>query len=575
MASKFLAQVAKCPFCGNRIEKPEEMEPRRLGDFSYGTCMCGAVYVCDETGHNIGAAMIEALGFACKDDWDLAWALMPDEDYRDVQIEKYDIQTNMIYPSGKTSDGRFVRGVLVFIRLNDELLEAQGQNFISKVTLSEPVITKTVNKTDKIKRRFKKSEVEKLVKECNTEKLCEMVLQDALVLRKIQRLLYSADEKTRWNAVLCLGKSAGALVKLKPEVVGDLVRRLLYAANDSAAASWGALEAVGEIIRWSADVFGSFVRHMLAMLRDPQLRPAVLWSAGRIGQRHPELIKSSAFFAIFDCLHDKDPKVRGYAVWTLGNLKAREAQNSITRLITDNNKITIFDGQKNIETTIGDLAQEALEKIEQAHKEKPMETPKDNKKEQQQGQKAQPQQEALAAAYQLYREADLAKARGMSLEALDKYKEALPIFEYYKKDVEIANCCEKLADVLLMRGDFKGALPLYQRAMAICEKKHDAISLLILIEKIIDIYRHFKDQEKLLTYLFKALELCEQLKDASRAGLYLTTIGDIYQKQGRLDDALDAYRVALKLYKGMKSRERVEILQKGIAEIEAQLVNED
>jgi len=574
MASKFLAQVATCPFCRNRISQPKEMEPRRLGDFSYGTCTCGAVYVCDETGHNIGAAMIEALGFACKDDWDLAWSLMPEEDYQDAQIEKYDLQTNMIYPSGKTSDGRFVRGVLVFIRLNDDILELQGQNFISK-----PIVNfkQESNATNIIKKRFKKSEVEKFVKECNTEKLCEMVLQDNLVLRKIQRLLYSADEKVRWNAILCLGKSAGTLAKLKPEVVGDLVRRLLYAANDSAAASWGALEAVGEIIRWSADVFGSFVRHMLAMLRDPQLRPAVLWAAGRIGQRHPELIKSSAFFAIFDCLNDKDPKVRGYAVWTLGNLEAKEAKNSINKLITDTNKITIFDGQKNIETTVGNLAEEALKKIAHTYKkETHMDAPKNNQKTNQQDVKSQAKEDdRLAAAYLLYREADLAKARGMSLEAMDKYKEALPIFEYYKKEVEIANCCEKLADVLLMRGDFKGALPLYQRAMAICEKKHDSISLLILIEKVIDIYRHFKDQEKVLNYLFKALELCEQLKDASRAGLYLTNIGDIYQKQGRLDDALDAYKIALKLYKGMKSRERVEILQKGIAEIEAQLIKED
>ncbi len=575
MSSKFLAQVAKCPFCGNRIEQPKEMEPRRLGDFSYGSCMCGAVYVCDETGHNIGSAMIEALGFACKDDWDLAWALMPDEDYKDAQIEKYDLQTNMIYPSGKTSDGRFVRGVLVFIRLNDDILEAQGQRFIPEHSVPK-VTSKTSSRSKEIKRRFKKSEVEKLVRECNTEKLCEMALQDSLVLRKIQRLLYSADETIRWNAILCLGKSAGALVKLKPEVVGDLVRRLLYAANDSAAASWGALEAVGEIIRWSADVFGSFVRHMLAMLRDPQLRPSVLWSAGRIGQRHPELIKNSAFFAIFDCLQDQDPQVRGYAIWTLGNIKAKEAKNSINRLTNDTNKIKIFDGQKNIETTVGNLAKEALKKIEDLYKENSMESQKNNQKlTKKDNSDEQTKQDPLAMAYQLYREADLAKTRGMSLEAMDKYKEALPIFEYYKKEVEIANCCEKLADVLLMRGDFKGALPLYQRAMAICEKKNDSISLLILIEKVIDIYRHFKDQEKLLTYLFRALELCEQLKEASRAGLYLTTIGDIYQKQGRLDDALDAYKVALKLYKGMKSRERVEILQKGIAEIEAQLIKED
>ncbi len=584
MLGKFSSQPAKCPFCDTDLKRPAEVEPRRLGDFSYGQCPCGAVYVCDETGHNLGAALVEALGYACKDDWDLAWALMPEEDYHDEMIEHYDLQTHRVYPSGRTNDGRTARAVLVFIRLSRDLQEAQVYKSEHKASANtkQPPTTNavTAKKYNKPKKRFNKKEIEALVKLGESDKLAIMAQYDSLVLRKIQRLLYSADDNIKWNAVMCLGKAAGSLVKSRPEVVGDLVRRLLYASNDSAAASWGALEAVGEIIRWTPDVFGSFVRHLLAMLRDPPSRPAVLWAAGRIGTVHPELIKSSAFFAIFDCLNDPDPQTRGHAVWALGQIKAKEAQNSINKLLNDEETLDIFDGELRSEVTIGDLAKEALKLIDDKDpvlssdnnissksEDSTMTQEKNTNNEQSDN-----QQKELSAD-EIYKEADILKTKGMSMDAIEKYRQALALFEREGRDVEIANCCEKLADLHIMRGDFKGAIPIYQRAMAICEKKNDPISMLLLLEKVIDIYRHLDDTEKLLTYLFHALELCEKLGDATRAGMYLTGVGDIYQRQNRLDDALDAYRLALKLYQGMKSRERVEILQKGIKSLEEQLAN--
>jgi len=63
--SKFIGrQVIKkptCPFCGIFIEKPKELSTRMPGEMPVGSCSCGAVYACDETGHNLGSAMIEAL----------------------------------------------------------------------------------------------------------------------------------------------------------------------------------------------------------------------------------------------------------------------------------------------------------------------------------------------------------------------------------------------------------------------------------------------------------------------------------------------------------------------------------
>lgn len=175
----------------------------------------------------------------------------------------------------------------------------------------------------------------------------------------------------------------------------------------------------------------------------------------------------------------------------------------------------------------------------------------------------------LSGAEALYREAKIMSVQGRSLDALEKFEEALEIYEAADgKDVEVANICEQIGDLRTMRGNFKGAIPAYQRALAICEKKHDPVSTVLLAEKIIDLYRQLEDMDKTLPYYFRALELVEELEDAGRAGLYLTGIGDIYQKRGELDRALDAYRTAHEIYQSTVSRERAEILEKGIKKIE-------
>jgi tetratricopeptide (TPR) repeat protein len=175
----------------------------------------------------------------------------------------------------------------------------------------------------------------------------------------------------------------------------------------------------------------------------------------------------------------------------------------------------------------------------------------------------------LSRAVALYREAKIMSVQGRSLDALEKFDEALEIFEAADgKDVEIANICEQIGDLRTMRGNFKGAIPVYQRALAICEKKNDPVSTVLLAEKIIDLYRQLGDLDKALPYYFRALELVEKLKDIGKVGLYLTGIGDIYQKRNELDKALDAYRTAHGIYQSTSYRERTEILEKGIKIIE-------
>ena len=368
MARGTISYNALCPFCDSPIDRPEEVEPRRLRDFDYGACECGAIYVHDITGHNLGAAWVEALGFACNDDWDLAWSLSPGDDYEDGLLENYDIKSHLILPAGLTKDEKTVKGALVFIRLKKDVREVTHEGVIDRLkTQVQPRMSEEAKNEAYIERRsrrYSKQQVQALVESEEVEKITAMALEDPLVLRKIQRLLYSTDEMLMWKAITTLGAVAGALTTERPTLVGDLVRRLLLASGDSAATNWGSIETIGEIIRAQPKIYGSFLPHILGFINDPPSCPAVLWVIGRVGELHPRVVRSSSFFALFALLKNPEPKIRGLAVWAFGRMKAKEALKAIQAMADDTEELRLFDGQSIIYKTVGELAREAVERIE-------------------------------------------------------------------------------------------------------------------------------------------------------------------------------------------------------------------
>ena len=561
----------QCPFCGTVLEAPKELEPKRLGDFAYGACGCGAVYVCDVTGHNLGAALVEAMMLACGDDMDLMWSLTPEEDYGEARIEGYDLARNLVFPAGRNPEGDRVKGVITLIRLDPEVAEAVGERRRARFAAYglDPKATREVDGpsyTPLPPRRYSKREVERRVRLWDEAGLVEMARSDPIILNKIQRLLYSPDPELRWQAVKAVGLASRVVQSIRPGQVGDLLRRLHFSATDSAAANWGAIESMGEIIRNNPRVYGTFVSQLFGLLRHAESRAAVLWALGRVAERSPELLKSSAFFTLFDLLESEEPEIRGLAAWVLGTMGARGAEGRLARMVEDGGTFPFFDGERCCTMTVGEAAREALRRLE----EKEMEREREAKGEieGQSGGQGDPQE--LERARSLYREGDLMLARGMSLDALEKLTEALSLFEGMGRTREVANTCDKLGDCHLIRGNFRDAIAMYQRALAICEKAGDSISGLIILDKITDVYKKEGRLESALPYYMHGLELAEELREAGRACLYLTAIGDIYQRQGRREDALDAYRLALKIAKGQGARERARILEEGIARLEAQ-----
>ena len=106
---------AKCPFCGRSFESPREIKAEFGNVFTGGKCECGAVYVFDRSGHNLGDAYVDGLVFACNGDWEAAWKLIPDVDYT-IKPFYYDRETHQLNEGGRRA-GRSMENFL-FIVLN-------------------------------------------------------------------------------------------------------------------------------------------------------------------------------------------------------------------------------------------------------------------------------------------------------------------------------------------------------------------------------------------------------------------------------------------------------------------------
>lgn len=360
-----------CPFCGENVDAPLEQLKRKMNEFTAGTCQCGAVYTCDPTGFNVGAAIVECLVRACDDNWDLAWELTPDEDYMDGRLDKYDEQTHQVVDLGNL-DGRKIKGVLYFIRLNRDLAELskrldqhkQQQNGMGKdQTPSDRPEIEPERDPRRTKKRAQKKEVEKMAEAADIDGLVDLAFDDLKTLRFLQRLLYAPDPEKRWFYAHIIGQVCRRLSTRKPGAVSDLLHRMYEACTDSAATHWGLLESIGSIIAARPDLFGAFTRHLLMFRTTDSSRDQVLWALGTIAASRPDLIRSTAFYSLFPFIEHPDPLTRGLAVRLFGMINAQEVKSSITSLLDAPEELTYYQEGKPVTTTVGALAREAITKM--------------------------------------------------------------------------------------------------------------------------------------------------------------------------------------------------------------------
>jgi hypothetical protein len=347
----------RCPFCYCAIEQPRELPKRKVVEFPIGACThCGAVFAYDVTGHNMGAAFIEALLFACNEDDYLAFSLSHGEDYTDAVVGNYDIYTHTIVPE-KIYNDRYVRGALVFVKLFGQFREATGEKVKEKLRYTTPIA-----KTKLRSENFSKEKVRAYVSENNLQALFALAEEDSRVINELQRMLYTPDEKQRWRIIDLLGEVSKHVADKRPDLISKLINNLLQSAAYPGASAWGAIEAIGTIISTNPGLFGEFMRPLISFVAQENLRREVTWAVGRIAGADPHLA-GLAFRVLSKFLDNPDPVLRGYAAWALGNMGFNDIIGTLKNLESDKNKLTIWRDGDLQEITVSRLAQEAIQKI--------------------------------------------------------------------------------------------------------------------------------------------------------------------------------------------------------------------
>ncbi|HIQ37499.1 MAG TPA: PBS lyase [Desulfocapsa sulfexigens] len=365
-----------CPFCGQKVARATDAIERRMQEFQVGRCECGAVYSCDPTGHNVGSAMVETLVFACNDNWDFAWDLMPEDDYLTGRIEDYDDVTHQVINT-RNIDGRPVRGVLYFVRLHTEIAEIAKRVKIKQDALARESVEPVAGVDESVSlpapesrlnpERVKIKATRKGVKEARDKRdidlLVTLCFDNKKTLRLLQRLLYDVNEARRWETAWIIGQVCSRVATREPGQVSEMIHRLFEVTSDSAAAPWGMLETLGEVIAERPDIFGAFTRHLLNYMGDESTQVQVVWALSRVAEKRPDLIRATPFFNLFHFLKHPKPEMRGLVVQLLGRIRATEVSMQLLELSDDNETLIIWEAGKPVEYTVSQLVQVALGQI--------------------------------------------------------------------------------------------------------------------------------------------------------------------------------------------------------------------
>ncbi|MGB3224264.1 MAG: DVU0298 family protein [Desulforhopalus sp.] len=344
-----------------------------MTEFPVGRCQCGAVYTSEATGHNIGAAIVETLVYACNDNADFAWELMPEDDYLTGRIENYDERLHQVVAT-KNVDGRAVSGVLYFVRLHTDIQDiAQRvqekkaeaiQNKLGIPAEKKQSAIEPAPDEKRVRKKANKKLVYELVDKEDIDALVALCFDDKKTLRLMQRLLYDPLEENRWRIAWIIGRVTARTSTREPGPVSELLHRMFEACSDSAATPWGMVETIGHVISLRTDIFGAFTRYVLNYIGEPSTQNQALWALAEIAAKRPDLIRDTPFYNLFHFLQHPEPQVRGQVARLMGHIKATEVAIQLMELSKDQQEFCYCKEGKLVSLTVAEAASSALQMIQ-------------------------------------------------------------------------------------------------------------------------------------------------------------------------------------------------------------------
>lgn len=183
------------------------------------------------------------------------------------------------------------------------------------------------------------------------------------IFGKLISLSYDKTSLISWRAIEAAGLLTGAISKSDPKLVRNFVGRLLWMISDeSGGICWSAPEMLGEIARNSPELCSDIASIIASFHKETMLTSGVLWALGRIGRTDAAMVNYSVPI-ILDYLKSSDRTLRGYAAWALGEIRPQGAIYGLEKLRDDKNTFTLYDEGELKETSVGEIASEALAKI--------------------------------------------------------------------------------------------------------------------------------------------------------------------------------------------------------------------
>lgn len=339
----------ECLFCRRYIVRPA-VTKTEFGEILSGRCECGAIYVCDTTGHNAGEAYTEALALM-KGDWDIA-LLNPDDDYEVMNMD-YDLRTHLRIYSRRLN---MQVGKLIFVKSKQAGQDSQS---------AQPVQSEAQHPDKKHEEGGLKlkSRIKKFLELKSFDDIVKISYEDKRVISALISLSYNKDDVQSWRAIEAIGFIARNLLKDRVDILRDTIRKLFWSMTDeSGGIGWSAPEMIGEIVSSSPDDFIDIIPILWSYREEEMFRPGVVWAMGRIADVSPDLVK----FILNDLRHlieDKNPAVRGYAALVMGKLfeKTMEEEN-LRKLLDDSTSIMLYSDGELQYKTVRDLAEKAIDK---------------------------------------------------------------------------------------------------------------------------------------------------------------------------------------------------------------------
>ncbi|MBU4564911.1 MAG: hypothetical protein KMY53_10340 [Desulfarculus sp.] len=195
-------------------------------------------------------------------------------------------------------------------------------------------------------------------------------------LKYLQAGLPASQPMLKWRAVTALGQVTQGLAARDLEGARDFVRRLLWCLNEeSGAVPWGVAEALGEILANSpqlaqeyANLQLSYIWYQGNFLEFGPLLSGAVWGVGRLASAQPKLAQGCcALERLLPLLAWPEASVRGTAAWALGNLGDGQAVGHLEKLAHDQERLEIWDAGDLRQTSVAELAGEAINKIIKAN----------------------------------------------------------------------------------------------------------------------------------------------------------------------------------------------------------------